>query len=134
MSLYRRYYPHASVSFAFGILLSYENIYSQYRERVLPFTQSQVLKVKLNNLTPGDPEYAVLKLFDRRFFERPLHPWDQSKEDALLQNQELFQNRGNRLRASPLPFRAPSYRGAMRWFMSRTTRVPGFLGEVPASY
>ncbi len=51
----------------------------------IPFTQSQVLKVKLNNLTPGDPEYAVLKLFDRRFFERPSHPWDQSKEDALLQ-------------------------------------------------
>ena len=36
-------------------------------------------------MTPDDPEYAVLKLFDRRFFERFAHPWDQSKEEALLQ-------------------------------------------------
>jgi hypothetical protein len=51
----------------------------------LPFTHSQVLKVKLNNSTPDDPEHAVLKLFDRRFFERSVHPWHESKEEVLLQ-------------------------------------------------
>ncbi|KIM79354.1 hypothetical protein PILCRDRAFT_823604 [Piloderma croceum F 1598] len=51
----------------------------------LPFTQSQVLKVKLNNPTSDDPEHAVLKLFDRRFFERSVHPWDESKDEVLLQ-------------------------------------------------
>jgi serine/threonine protein kinase len=50
-----------------------------------PFTQSQVLKVKLNNPTHDDPEHAVLKLFDRRFFERSAHPWDELKEKVLLQ-------------------------------------------------
>jgi hypothetical protein len=48
----------------------------------LPFTQSQVLKVKLDNSTP---KQAVLKLFDRRFFERSVHPWDEAKEEVLLQ-------------------------------------------------
>jgi hypothetical protein len=62
-----------------GILtVNIENVF-------LPFTQSQVLKVKLNNSTLDDPEHAVLKLFDRRFFERSVHPWDESKEEALLQ-------------------------------------------------
>jgi hypothetical protein len=41
--------------------------------------------VKLDNSTPDDPEHAVLKLFDRRFFERSVHPWDESNEEVLLQ-------------------------------------------------
>jgi hypothetical protein len=127
----------------------------------LPFTQSQVLKVKLNNSAPDDP----LKLFDHRFFEQSLHSWDQSTEEALLQfladvgsgarkdnyegkdsdnyddwdwerkyrvvNQELFQNEATVYKHLRPLQGSIILRCYGLVHVLNITLVPGFLGEVP---
>ena len=73
--------PHSEASSSTqSLIVNIEKVF-------LPFTQSQVLKVKLDNSSsmPDYPEYLILKLFDRRFSERTSHPWDPSKEETLLQ-------------------------------------------------